>query len=259
MNEKLPHDHGNIKVANENKPRRGRTPDPKKLKSSKIHNVYAGTRLMDAIIHSQYESLKNFCDVNGLNHNTVYAHTNGSRGMKTPVAKRYGQLLSVRPEWILYGSSDATDTIQPTVGVPLVAIASAGHFLDNSADMLNPIEMIPVPQDLRTYRGSDSFAVRISTDDMDKRFQPGSILLCVRPESAKITLRDGQIVFVMRKSEVGTEQVIRLLREINNEFWLWPESTSPHFQQPWKLKSNSNTIQITIIGVAFSLIQSLDT
>lgn len=232
---------------------KGRKQDIENKKNIDPKNIEAAARLHNAILLKPYKDVKEFCRIEGFTYETVTSHIQGRRGINAAAAKRYARVLPITAEELMFGAAET----QPTVGIPLIAIASAGLFMDAFATVLKDPELIPAPADAITYRGARAFAVRLATPDMDKRFAVGSVLLCVDPNEADIAIKDGHIVYVTRETDVGTEHTIRLVREVDANLWLFPDSNSPRFHEPWPLTGSAKPFNISIKGIAFSSIQPI--
>lgn len=74
---------------------------------------------------------------------TYLSHENGSRGIRTDVARRYGKAFRVKPAWILTGEGSAV--VKTTEGrtVPLVGTVGAGAAAE--FDPLPGDDEVPAP------------------------------------------------------------------------------------------------------------------
>ncbi len=238
--------------------RRGRKKDPNKIKQRDPKKVAAGARLEAAILSSRFKTLVDFAKQNEISHDTLSSHVLGERGITTSRALQYAALLGINPAQILLGDDEIAARPQPTAAIPLIGIASAGPFVDAFSTVQKEQEFIPAQPDAITHRGAPSFAIRIATPDMDRRFPVGTIFLCVNPQEANVSLRDGHIVYVARKTAVGIEHTIRLVRAVEGSLWLYPDSTSPRYHEPWSLDMPNNGFELEIKGVAFSAIHPIE-
>lgn len=81
----------------------------------------AANRLVEARIAAGYDSSRQAADAFGWVYVTYNAHENGSRGIRAPVAEKYGVAYQVPTEWLLFGvgtgpQSGANGSPQPRRG-----------------------------------------------------------------------------------------------------------------------------------------------
>lgn len=89
---------------------------------------------------------------------------------------------------------------------------------------------IPTPGDYERYR---KFALSVRGPSMDRRYPPGSILVCVDYYELGRDPASGERVIVHRHKGDLTEATCKLYqRDSEGHPWLWPESTHPEHQTP---------------------------
>lgn len=96
----------------------------------------------------------------------------------------------------------------------------------------------PVAADPR-YAQFPQFGLLVRGPSMNKIFPDGSVAICVNLIDLGRDPRSGQRVVVQRRiaTEDGYEVTIKELeKDAQGDYWLWPRSTDPNFQQPWKLR-----------------------
>lgn len=64
-------------------------------------------RLAEARKTAGYSNAKDAAEAFGWTYVTYAAHENGSRGIRSDMAARYGRAFRVAPEWIMFGASGA--------------------------------------------------------------------------------------------------------------------------------------------------------
>ncbi len=76
---------------------------------------------------------------------------------------------------------------------------------------------------------------------MNEVYPEGSVVICVKLIDINRQAQNGDHVVVIRRSKHGFEATLKELRQnAAGEAWLWPRSTDPNFQQPWKLGEGSD-------------------
>lgn len=74
----------------------------------------------------------------GWNENTTKSHENGVRGVPLEEVRKYARAYGVTPEWIAFGSADAT------AKVPLVGrVGAGGEVIPSEADDVDYVDMPP--------------------------------------------------------------------------------------------------------------------
>lgn len=123
--------------------------------------------------------------------------------------------------------------------VDIVGEVEAGIFTEidewDTADFGN-IEA-PVPEG---YAGKRVFGLRVVGPSVNLKYTEGSIVVCVRllDLGPDYKPEPGRFYVVYRRSEDGqqTEATIKQLQiDDSGQAWLWPRSSHPDYQQPWKV------------------------
>lgn len=105
------------------------------------------------------------------------------------------------------------------------------------------------------FRGLELFGLEVAGNSMNELYPPGSRVICVQYIHLGRNPRPGERVVCQRRSEMGYEATIKELRlDADGQWWLWPRSTDPNFQQPWKLpaldtENDFDNEDITIVGL----------
>lgn len=90
---------------------------------------------------------------------------------------------------------------------------------------------------------------------MNEIYPEGSVVICVKIHDLGRDPLPPERVVCQRRSEMGFEATVKeLRRDALGEFWLWPRSNDPNFQQPWKLPKpnehdHNDDIQIVALVV----------
>ncbi len=153
---------------------------------------------------------------------------------------RIAEGLGVRPSSLIK-DIDQTQSLT-TIPVRVCGTVQAGIFQE--ALEWPPEDQYDVWVPVRPeYSGLPHFAVRVSGPSMDRKFPDGTIVVCVRLRDMVGYLPEsGRRYLIYRRDEKGgVEATIKELRVDDGGFaWLWPRSSHPDYQQPWRLDSLSN-------------------
>lgn len=95
----------------------------------------------------------------------------------------------------------------------------------------------PIP----IFEGCRKFGLIVRGESMNQLYKPGTILICVKFIDLERDPQDGEKVIVERTDKHGmTEATVKEYRIQNGEAWLWPKSTAPEFQTPWRVADHNN-------------------
>lgn len=182
---------------------------------------------------------------------TYGAHENGSRKYKQDDAVKYGHAFGVSPVWLLFGTDKGAqpdEKIQPLLpvkstssDVPLLSLAgevAAGIWreVDIVTDTENTVHAIPDPRWPHEWQ----FILEVSGTSLNKIAKDGDSLLCLSLGQSNTEVKNGDLVIVERTQQQGglIETTAKRVRRTNGGYELWPESSDPQHQTPFKLEDD---------------------
>jgi repressor LexA len=140
--------------------------------------------------------------------------------------------------------------------VPVVGVVQAGLWQEAMEWDESDWYAVPAPVQ-KTHEGLRKWGLEVRGPSMNEIYPPGSIVICVKTIDLGKNPENGQRVVVQRTSSHGIEATIKELRvDQDGVWWLWPRSTDPNFQQPWRLPSppdqdgSDDEIRIVAVVVA---------
>lgn len=93
----------------------------------------------------------------------------------------------------------------------------------------------PVSADAR-FPEAKQFGLEVRGPSMNKIYPEGSVVVCVKIIDFTEPVIPPKRVIVQRRTPDGVEATIKELElGDSGDLWLWPRSTHPDFQQPWKM------------------------
>lgn len=108
------------------------------------------------------------------------------------------------------------------------------HALERPEEEWYPSTVMTVEK----YADCPQFGLEALGPSMDEFYPHGTILVCVLYADLGVEPQPGEHVVVQRSSphHEGYEATVKeLRRHTDGSYWLWPRSTHPEFQQPWRL------------------------
>lgn len=141
----------------------------------------------------------------------------------------------------------------PVSTVKVIGVVQAGLWQEAIEREQADWYSIPVPAQYG-QEGPKRYGLEVRGPSMNELYPDGSIVICVKLVDAGVELKNGQRVVVQRTSPSGMEATIKELRiDDQGVWWLWPRSTDPNFQQPWRLPKaddpHNTDEEIAIIAV----------
>lgn len=133
------------------------------------------------------------------------------------------------------GKGIPTITVKP---IKVIGRVQAGLF--KSALEWPPEEQFEVDVPIRApFSRIPTFGLQISGPSMDLVFPDQSIVICARIlDLGAFEVHSNHYVVVLRRdSDDGVEATVKQLQiDESGTAWLWPRSSHPDFQQPWKVQ-----------------------
>jgi hypothetical protein len=113
----------------------------------------------------------------------------------------------------------------------------------------------PVAAD-RRFLAVPQFGLVVRGPSMNELYPDGSVVVCVKLIDLGRDPRPFERVVVQRRADDGYEATVKELRiDDRGGAWLWPRSTDPNFQQPWRVpdapdghESEDITVVALVIG-----------
>ncbi len=123
----------------------------------------------------------------------------------------------------------------PLKPVTVVGAVQAGVYVE--ALEWPPDEWYSAPvAALPQYAQFHQTGLAVRGDSMNELYPDGSVVICVKFIDLGRDPRDGERVIVQRRVGTEWEATVKELRQhADGSWWLWPRSSSPEFQQPWRL------------------------
>lgn len=174
---------------------------------------------------------------------TYRAHENGQNDFGPKEAEIYGRSFKVRPAWLLTGELPMRDGEKRlTEGepkelpfIPILGKVAAGSFIDVIVLQHEKPKASAFPPDPR-FPIESQFDLVVEGSSINRFAQEGDIIRCVDIRSSGIDVRDGDMVIVERACDTSLrETTAKRLRIKGDVFELWPESTDPLWQEPYRI------------------------
>lgn len=159
--------------------------------------------------------------------------------------------LETTPEWFIIGKeaekpSGVSEPIE-LVGLPILGKIQAGAWLDRTiVDEEYEADIIPVVRDPR-FPHAKQYGLLVTGDSMDKEYPDNSFVTCVDFIDAGISLKEGLIVHVERRSGPLVEVTLKAVEQIDGKIVLAPRSHNPK-HLPIALEGDPGT-EIVVRGV----------
>ncbi|HEV2557280.1 MAG TPA: S24 family peptidase [Microvirga sp.] len=173
-------------------------------------------RLQEARKRAGFDNPTDAARAFGWNEVTYRSHENGTRGLKPPIAERYGRAFKINPGWLLTGHGDPgrgylseTSEILPSErklrSVPIVGRVAAGVFREVIEYDDDEPQYLFAERD-EEFPDARMFALVVEGDSMNDATPPileGSRVVCVDFEETGLPLTDGLLVVVERTTDGG--------------------------------------------------------
>lgn len=196
-------------------------------------------RLREARIAAGFESAPAAAEAMGVPGPTYMGHENGSRGFQNRI-DQYARRFGVEPEWIMWGRGEGPkgatrdDGMMPiTRWAPVVGEVRAGAWAEIPDDEPEPEEFLPIA--LPGYERATLYVLRVAGRSMDQYYPDGSrVIVC---PAVEIGVREGDHVVVRRRRGMLVETTLKEVVQETDGISLWPRSTDPAYQTPFRLKT----------------------
>lgn len=174
----------------------------------------------------------------GLPSSRIAEIVRGDRTIKTSEVAPLAEFLEMPADQVLALDSGREIATSPlgSQTVRVVGAVEAGIFRPAIEWPEDQQYLVPiyVPTRLERLR---KFALEVRGSSMNRLYAPGTILICVRFAEGELELKAGQKVVACRRDAHGDIEatVKELVQESDGSLWLWPRSTDPAHQAPWRL------------------------
>lgn len=178
-------------------------------------------------------------------------------GLLKNISNNKGPTAKLKPSGIeitIPADSDVFQHLkaQTGPGVMLRGAVQAGLFIEAREWPEDDWRPAPVAADPR-YPADLQYALEVRGPSMNLLYPAGSVVICFPLLHLDRDLKSGDKVIVSRQhnGSASREITIKELR-INEagEAWLWPRSSDPEYQQPWRISGqNGDTIEVVAIVI----------
>jgi transcriptional regulator with XRE-family HTH domain len=127
----------------------------------------------------------------------------------------------------------------PLIDVPVVGQVQAGVWKEALEWPPEERFAVKVPANPRFGTAVPLFALLVGGPSMNELYPDGSVVICASLTHWGKDPESGDKVVVERRHDSSEEfeaTVKELRRHADGSWWLWPRSTDPLFQEPWKLR-----------------------
>ena len=174
-------------------------------------------------------SQERLAEMLGTTHPTVQRIENGKQALTDAWLYKFAKALKRRPaELLRVSASEATSC-------KVIGDVAAGVFkeaLEWDEDQQYDVGLY---RDDR-FPGAPRFALEVRGNSMNRLYPPGSIVVCVKFGDIGRDAKPGERVVVQRYAHDEVEATLKeLVQDEHGRKWLWPRSTDPEFQQPWRV------------------------
>ncbi len=188
-----------------------------------------------------YKTAQEFSDTHGILQPTYSNHETGKRGLKRSTAIEYCRLLRINLNWLLAGDG-------PMAGAPQTseeAVEVVGHVQAGDWQQAAQWEVDERYQEYvrpsAKYSGFTRFGLEIRGNSMNQYYPDGSVIYCVRFFDLGRVPASGERVVVNREGPAGVEATVKeFIVDEDGTAYLWPRSTNPAHQSPYKLILNNH-------------------
>lgn len=134
-----------------------------------------------------------------------------------------------------------------TQGVIVRGEVNAGAWRESYEWSIDEQYSYPIPQ-IPGYEDALLFGLEVKGDSMDKKFSPGTVLICSPLIEQGREPTNGEYVIAVRYDSSGQQEATcKRFHSENGQSWLMPESTNPTHQAPVML-TDATTDRVEIIA-----------
>lgn len=175
---------------------------------------------------------------------TIQRLETGARQLTEKWARRLSTTLNVQVAEIFGSILPAHED-----GLPVLGEVQAGVWKEVEATDEQKHCNIPISTDPR-YPGTEQFALLVRGESMNKIFQSGEFVVCVRWSQIGRGPRDGDLVVVERRRDGLIEATCKRVRVVEKKLFLMPESNDPKWQSPIEFEINGSFSNDEIVVTA---------
>jgi transcriptional regulator with XRE-family HTH domain len=186
-------------------------------------------------------TLEQVAEAMGTTTATVSRLENGRRKLTDQWIYRIGDVLEATPIDILGGEQRAA----AQTGLPVRGDVAAGIWREADIQDEPKYSAVPIGPDER-YPPERQYALAVQGTSMNKRFPPGSFIVCVPWDTIERDPRDGDIVVVERRRDGMVESTVKKVVAKGRSVKLSPESDDPRWQESYKLEPENDGDQVAI-------------
>jgi len=193
-------------------------------------------------------------DAMGLPATRISAIIKGERKLDAPQILGLAQYLEISETEALVRLSGGPIRPAELSSVLVIGAVQAGAWREAIEwDEEERFQILSRP--MARYAHVPQFGLEVIGPSMNIPYPEGSVVICVSLIHLGRDPQPGEHVVCSRTSDQGIEATIKELRKDEaGAYWLWPMSTHPSFQQPWKLPTvdehaDSDHIRITALVI----------
>ncbi len=167
----------------------------------------------------------------------------GQRAIGGKEVKPIAEFLETSVGQVLAWMDGATVAPAEIEAIMVKGAIQAGVFsaaLEWPPEEWRPAPVAPDPR----YKRVAQFGLQVRGPSMNLLYPPDTVIVCVNLIELGRDPEPGDRVVCLRRHEHGGEweaTVKELRRDPAGEYWLWPRSSDPNFQQPWRLPKPDST------------------
>lgn len=171
--------------------------------------------------------------------------TGKQRNVKAEEIRIIAEYLEISPPTELLHTESP---LPPIKTVTLLGDVAAGLWREVPLFEID-VQDLPTIQVAAEHDTANMFALRVAGTSINRKAEPGSIVICLKLEAAPRYFREGDWVVVERESGGKIETTIKLVKGREGAWQLWPHSTDPKYQAPVPLGENDGET-VRVIGFA---------
>jgi len=209
-------------------------------------------RLRIARKNAGYQNYREAAEAFGWVTNTYKSHENGVRGLKLPMARKYGKAFKVSPAWLLTGEENKSAYNTSIVNIPVYHDAAGGNWLEDEGEVMSKSPNIPAISS-EEYSSLHQYARKIVGNSVSNRIRHGEYAIMVRFENYPGFIPNGALVDVKRTRADGlVENSVKVFK--NNA--LYTDSSELREQESLNMSDGNDGTTVTITGVVIAAYRS---
>jgi transcriptional regulator with XRE-family HTH domain len=174
---------------------------------------------------------------------TIQRLESGKRKLTEQWMRNISEVLGVQPAE-LFG-----ETIVATgAGLPVKGEVQAGVWHESHIAQEPKLGSVPLPPDPR-YSDKEQWALLVQGTSMNKKFEHGEYLVCVKWADLQRKPKTGDLVVVERRRDGMIESTVKRISIKGAVISLVPESTDPRWQTPIEFPDGADGEEVEITAL----------